>query len=265
MAGRTIDRSMTERLDGRVVIVTGASRGIGKALATGLAARGAAVVCAARTVTSDPSGLPGTIHETAAAIERAGGGALAVRCDVGRADDLRELVDATVGRFGRVDVLVNNAMAPTRGRFDELAVDAWDESMAANVRSLFLLAKLVVPLMAATGGGSIVNISSGGADHAATASMPPGFLTYSVAKAAMERFTTAHAPEIVGRGVVVNALRPGAVKTELAVQELGEHFDWTGWRSPEDVLPPVAFLAAQMGKSYTGRIVDASEFGSTWP
>jgi NAD(P)-dependent dehydrogenase (short-subunit alcohol dehydrogenase family) len=255
---------MTERLEGRVAIVTGASRGIGKALALGLAARGAAVVCAARTVTTDPSGLPGTIHATADAIERAGGRALAVRCDVVRAGDLRNLVDEAVGRFGRIDVLVNNAMAPTRARFDDLVLEAWDESMAANVRSLFILAKLVIPLMAAEG-GSIVNISSGGADHAAAAAMPPGFLAYSVAKAAMERFTTALAPEIAARGVVVNALRPGAVRTELAERELGEGFDWTGWTSPEDVVPAVAWLAAQIGTRWTGRIVDASGFGSTWP
>jgi NAD(P)-dependent dehydrogenase (short-subunit alcohol dehydrogenase family) len=256
---------MTDELDGRVVIVTGASRGIGKALAIGLAARGAAVVCAARTVTAEPGGLRGTIHATADAIEHAGGRALAVRCDVGRADDLRCVVDQAVERFGRIDVLVNNAMAPTRGRFDDLVVDAWDESMAANLRSLFILAKLVVPRMAAAGGGSIVNISSGGADHAATVAMPPGFLAYSVAKAAMERFTTALAPEIAWRGVVVNALRPGAVKTELAARELGEAFDWTGWSRPEDVVPAVAWLAAQGGTGFTGRIVDVSDFGTTWP
>jgi len=256
---------MMERLDGGVAIVTGASRGIGKALALGLAARGAAIVCAARTATTDPDGLPGTIHATADEIERGGGRALAVRCDVGRVDDLRHLVDETVERFGRIDVLVNNAMALTRGRFDDLSIDAWDESMAANVRSLFVLAKLVVPLMAAEGGGSIVNISSGGADHAATAAMPPGFLAYSVAKAAMERFTTALAPEIAARGIVVNALRPGAVKTELAVRELGEGFDWTGWTSPEAVVPAVAWLATQLGTGFTGRIVDASDFGATWP
>src|SRR5262249_4987198 len=164
-----VRRGMMDRLDGRVAIVTGASRGIGKALALGLAARGAAIVCAARTVTADPGGVPGTIHTTADEIARTGGRALAVRCDVGRTDDLRHLVDETVARFGRIDVLVNNAMAPTRARFDDLSIDAWDESMTANVRSLFVLAKLVVPLMETAGGGSIVNISSGGADHAATA------------------------------------------------------------------------------------------------
>ena len=256
---------MTDELHGRVVIVTGASRGIGKALALGLAARGAAVVCAARTVTADPGGLPGTIHATADAIVHAGGRALAVRCDVGNADDLHHLVDETMAHFGRVDVLVNNAMAPTRGRFDELSFEAWDESMAANVRSLFVLAKLVVPRMAAVGGGSIVNISSGGAEHAATEAMPPGFLAYSVAKAAMERFTTALAPEVAARGIAVNALRPGAVKTELAAKELGEDFDWTGWTSPEAVVPAVAWLAVQRGKRFTGRIVDVSKAGQGIP
>lgn len=256
---------MADDLNGRVAIVTGASRGIGKALAVGLAARGAAVVCAARTFDEQPGGLPGSVAATADDITRDGGRALAVRCDVGVADDLDALVDATTREYGRVDVLVNNAMAPTRGSFDDMTVEMWDESMRANVRSLFLLAKLVVPHMAATGGGSIVNVSSGGADHAATAAMPPGFVTYVVAKAAMERFTTAVAPELVERGVSVNALRPGAVKTELATLELGDDFDWTGWTEPEAVVPAVAFLAAQIGTGFTGRIVDSTRFGVSWP
>ncbi|HWW54928.1 MAG TPA: SDR family NAD(P)-dependent oxidoreductase, partial [Acidimicrobiales bacterium] len=104
-----------EELEGRVVVITGASRGIGKGLALGLAAQGAAVVCAARTEVEAPGGLPGTIHQTAAAITEAGGEALAVRCDVGVEADIEELIERTVGRFGRLDVLINNAMAPTRG------------------------------------------------------------------------------------------------------------------------------------------------------
>jgi NAD(P)-dependent dehydrogenase (short-subunit alcohol dehydrogenase family) len=253
------------RLDGRVVIVTGASRGIGKALAVGCARQGAAVVCAARTVTSAPGGLPGTITETAEAIEREGGRALAVRCDVAVQDDLRGLVDATVSEFGRVDTLVNNAMAPTRASFDDTTLALWDESMTANVRSLFALAQLVVPRMAEQGGGSIINISSGGADHAAAPFMPPGFLTYAVAKAALERFSTGLAAEVKDRGVAVNALRPGAVKTELATLELGEDHDWSGWNAPEAVVPAVVFLAAQTGSGFTGRVVDSTQFGTMWP
>src|SRR4029450_4563179 len=93
-------RAMTGELEGRTAIVTGASRGIGKAPALGPAARAAAIVCAARTVTSDPGGLPGPIHATAATIERAGGRALAVRCDVGRAEGVRTLIERGGGGVG---------------------------------------------------------------------------------------------------------------------------------------------------------------------
>jgi NAD(P)-dependent dehydrogenase (short-subunit alcohol dehydrogenase family) len=253
------------QLDGRVAIVTGASRGIGKALARGLAAEGAAVVCAARTVAAGESDLPGTVTETANLITGAGGRAIPVRCDVSQLDDLHGLVDATRAQFGRGDVLVYNAMAPTRASFDEATLEEWEASMAANVRSLFVLAKLVVPHMATVGGGSIINISSGGADHAAAPFMPPGFLTYAVAKAAMERFTTGLAPEVRASGVAVNALRPGAVKTELATAELGDDHDWTGWTTPEAVVPAVVFLATRAGTDYTGKIVDSTHYGQTWP
>jgi citronellol/citronellal dehydrogenase len=252
-------------LQDRVVIVTGASRGIGKGLAIGLAARGAAIVCAARTIVAAPDGLPGTIHDTAATIEDAGGRALAVRCDIGAADDIERLVATTVDTFGRIDVLVNNAMAPTRTTFEASSVEDWDESMRVNVRSLYLTCKAVVPHMAAAGGGSIVNISSGGAGHESTPFMPPGFVIYSVAKAAMERFTSAVAPELRELGVTINALRPGAVKTEQASRELGDDHDWSGWTTPDVVVPAVAFLASQIGTDFTGRIVESAQFGKTWP
>jgi NAD(P)-dependent dehydrogenase (short-subunit alcohol dehydrogenase family) len=252
-------------LTDRVVIVTGASRGIGKALAIGLAARGATVVCAARTVTAELGGLPGTIHDTVAAIEAARGRALAVRCDIGEPDDIERLVATTADTYGRIDVLINNAMAPTRTTFEDSTVDQWDESMRVNVRSLYLFCHAVVPHMAKSGGGSIINMSSGGAGHESTPFMPPGYVIYAVAKAAMERFSSALAPELRDLGVAINALRPGAVKTELSTRELGEDHDWTGWTTPDAVVPAVAFLAQQIGTDFTGRIVDSTQFGTTWP
>lgn len=253
-------------LEGRVIIVTGASRGIGKGLALGYAAEGATVVCAARSVRAQtPTDLPGTIDETVDAITGAGGRAIAVRCDIGVEADLHGLVERTIDEYGRVDSLMNNAMAPTRASFDESTVEQWDESMRVNVRSLYLLTKLVEPHMTAQGGGSIVNMSSHGADHAVTKFMPPGYVTYTVAKAALERFSTAVAPELVGRGITVNALRPGAVKTELSTQELGDEQDWSGWKGPESVVPAANFLAAQVATEFTGRILDATTFGVSWP
>jgi citronellol/citronellal dehydrogenase len=255
---------VTRPLDGQVAIVTGASRGIGRALALGLADAGAAVMCAARTEVEAPGGLPGTINATAEAIVSRGGQALARRCDIGRADEITTLVESTSARFGRVDVLVNNAMTPTRAPFAESTVEQWDESMRVNVRSLYLTARAVLTPMVEHGGGSIVNISSGAADPKVTG-MPPGYLTYSVAKAALERFSTALAGELAPHGIAVNALRPGAVKTETAVHELGADWDWTGWAAPEAVVPAVVFLAGQRGDGLTGCIVDSTQFGVTWP
>ena len=251
-------------LAGKVVIVTGASRGIGKGLAVGLGEAGASVVCAARTETEGGE-LPGTIHATAAAVTTTGAQSLAVRCDVASPTDISGLVARTLEAFGRIDVLVNNAMAPTRGRFEEATDTDWESSLDTNVLSLFRLCHAVLPHLEANGGGSIINISSGAAEHASTASLPAGYAIYAVAKAAMERFTTAVAPELAERGIAINALRPGAVRTELATRELGEDFDWSGWATPEAVVPAVVFLAAQTPDRFTGRVVNSPQFGKEWP
>jgi NAD(P)-dependent dehydrogenase (short-subunit alcohol dehydrogenase family) len=255
----------TNELDGRVIIVTGASRGIGKGLALGYAEHGAAVVCAARSARATPTDMPGTIDATVDAITEAGGRAIAVRCDIGIESDLEALVARTIEEYGRVDALMNNAMAPTQATFDDSTAEMWDESMRVNVRSLFLLTKLVEPHMTAQGGGSIVNMSSHGADHSVTPYMPPGYVTYSVAKAALERFSSALAPELVERGITVNALRPGAIKTELTTLEFGEDHDWSGWKGPEAVVPAAVFLAQQIATDFTGQILDASTYGVSWP
>lgn len=252
-------------LTGRVIVVTGSSRGIGKGLAIGLARHGATIVCSARTVHESTSELPGTIGATSDAIRAAGGNAIAVQCDIGNADDIIRLVDTTLTEFGRLDVLVNNAMTPTRAPFADATVEQWDDSMRVNVRSLFLFTKAVVPAMTEQGGGSIINVSSGGAEHMSQPYMPPGYMIYVVAKAALERYTSAVAPELRELGITMNALRPGAVKTEHTTKELGEDIDWSGWKTPESVVPAVAYLATQIGTDFTGRILDVSGFGVSWP
>ena len=257
-----------DRLDGKVVIVSGASRGIGKGLALGLAEAGAAVVCAARSSRAHPGELPGTVEDIAEEIGANGGRAIPVRADIGVDDDVQRMVNAAVDEYGRLDVLVNNAMASTRNTFDEMTLEQWDTSWRINVRSLFVTCTAAVKAMAANDGGtggSIINISSGAADALMPPEfLPPGYLAYSVAKAALERFSTALAPEVADRNIAVNALRPGAVKTEQSVHELGEDYDWSIWKEPSFVVPMVHCLALQRADGLTGRIVDVNSYGTTW-
>lgn len=252
-------------LTGQVVVISGASRGIGKGLALGLAQQGAAIVCAARSTRANPGTLPGTVEDVAEEIVAAGGRAVAVRADIGSDDDVHAMVAAATDSFGRLDALVNNAMASTRATFDDMTLDQWDESWRINVRSLFVSCRTAVDAMAATGGGSIVNVSSGAADPWLPHELlPPGYLAYSVAKAALERFSTALATEVADRGIAVNAFRPGAVKTEQSVHELGEDYDWSYWKEPAFVVPAVHCLVQQRADGITGRIVDVNDYGVGW-
>jgi NAD(P)-dependent dehydrogenase (short-subunit alcohol dehydrogenase family) len=214
-------------LDGKVAIVTGASRGIGRQIALALAARGVAVVVAARTV--DPHAhLPGSVVETVAAIEAAGGRALAVRTDVTAEADLAALVAITVETFGRIDVLVNNA-ADTHGAsapIDEYPRDAWLRQFDANVHAPFSLIALVVPHLRRTGGGAIVNITSGQGDL-----VPPdpddkpyrlgSLLGYATTKAALNRLANALAPELRPDSIAIVNVDPGLTRTEY-VDHLAE-------------------------------------------
>lgn len=201
-------------LDGRVAIVTGASRGIGEAIARQFATEGAAVAVAARTQEQTDERLPGTIHDTVDAIRKAGGTAVAVHADLSKPEDRARLVDETVKELGPVDVLVNNAAVTFYAPFEEFADKRFRLMFEVQVRAPFELAQLVVAGMRERKQGWILNISSGAGRHPQG---PPyrftgrGGTVYGMCKAALERFSTGLAAELYEDGIAVNALSPQGV------------------------------------------------------
>lgn len=196
------------RVKDRVAIVTGGGRSgdemsVGRAIALTLAREGAT------TAVLDMSAA--AADATVAEIERDGGAALALTADVTREDDCRQAVAALAGRFGRIDILVNNVgITAGVGRVTEVDEAAWDRALAVNAKGAFLMTKHVVPAM--TAGGAIVNISS-----IATTSPRQGTV-YAISKAALEELTLATAVQFGSQGVRANSVLPGEVWTELMVR-----------------------------------------------
>ncbi len=250
-------------LEGRVAIVTGSSRGIGKAIAVAFAGEGANVVVTARTETAGDSEMPGTIHQTVAEIDTLSAGkALAVRCDLLQEEEIKSMVQKTVDEFGQIDILVNNAgdFTPTPNLAETLT-EVWDRIMAVNIRAVFLCCKYVLPVMIARQRGSIINLGSESAEHTSR-----WFSAYAVSKAGMERFSLCLAREAEKHNIAVNSFRPGMIRTEGA--EALSAINPEGMASmdpPEVVVPGVVWLAKQDAASFTGRVVRRAEFGTTWP
>jgi dehydrogenase/reductase SDR family protein 1 len=202
-------------LSGRVALVTGASRGIGKGVAVELGAAGATVYLTGRTV--EAGALPGTIGETVAEIAALGGTGIALRCDH-RDDEQVEAVFAQVrAEHGRLDVLVNNVysspdLVPYIGRpFWELPMAAWDDVIDVGLRSHYVATALAAPMMVERGEGLVVNVSSSGAiGYAHT-------VAYGVGKAALDRMTADTAHELHAHGVAVVSIWPGLVRTEFVL------------------------------------------------
>jgi NAD(P)-dependent dehydrogenase (short-subunit alcohol dehydrogenase family) len=257
-------------LEGKVAIVTGASRGIGRAVALELARHGAAVVVAARTV-EPKKHLPGTIGETLQRIEDAGGTALAVQVDVTRGEDLERLVATTIETFGRLDVLINNAAdtQSTNPPIDEYPLDNWLHQFNVNLHAPFVLMGLAVPHLRAQGGGVIVNITSAGADMRPVeriiasadddAPAPRSLLAYGSSKAALNRLTNALAPEVLAQNIAVVCVDPGFTRTEM-VDRMGERgFIDANAAAPMDV--PVAaileIVTAEDPLVFSGQVVRA--------
>jgi NAD(P)-dependent dehydrogenase (short-subunit alcohol dehydrogenase family) len=227
---------MTQLLSSKTALVTGSSRGIGRAIAQRLAAGGATVVVTARSYTPSPSirggtgtALPGTIAETIDLIEKAGGTAWGVATDLEDAEQRDNLVDEVLDRTGRIDILVNNAGFADYGLVEDMGLDTFDRTVEHYLRTPFVLTKAAVPHMRKQGAGWIVNIGSvtGVAparpyrDYNKTA----GDVVYASMKAALHRFTQGVAAELLDANIAVNCVGPStAVRTPGAAQLIPDTF-----------------------------------------
>jgi NAD(P)-dependent dehydrogenase (short-subunit alcohol dehydrogenase family) len=246
---------MTER---RVALVTGASRGIGKAIAVHLARAGLDVALGARTrsegeerehsstvATSNTSALPGSLETTAGLVEGAGSRALAVYLDLLDRTSLGSAVATVLERWGRIDVLVNNGRYVGPGHMDQILdtpVELIDRHLEANVMAPVILTKLVLPAMVERGSGVIINLasSSGAMDPPAPAGHGGWGLGYGMSKGALHRLAGILAVELGPRGIAAYNLSPGFIATErIAIDMAGFGFDASSG-APADVVGAVA-------------------------
>ena len=231
----------TQLLSGRVALVTGASRGIGEAIATRFAAEGAAVGVTARTVQEGDHRFSGSITGTVDSIRDAGGTAFAIAADLSRAEDRERVVQVVTEELGPIDTLVNNAAITYFAPVDGFDLRRWQLMFDVQVLAPFHLSQLVIPSMRAAGQGWILNISSPAAldPQGPPFSSGGGHTVYGMCKAALERFSTGLAAELYDDAIAVNALSPsGLVVTPGVVHhELDK-------RIPKERHEPVEFMTA---------------------
>ncbi len=259
-----VEFTMTDQpapLQGKVAIVTGASRGIGKAAASALARAGARVAVVART-TRPLKNIAGTIEETAQAIRALGGEALAVKADVSDEQSVAGMINQTLEAFGRIDILVNNAATNQPERFLDMPQKIWDRIMAVNLRGAVVCMRAVLPDMLRRGRGHIINISS-----MVTQSLlhePFTGIAYDVTKVAMNRLTLGLAEELRTSGIAVNALMPDNTETD-GWAYLNPAIDRSGWDRPEDWGRYVARLAACDPAVHSGLLLSRPELDRLFP
>ncbi len=198
-------------VEGKIALVTGASRGIGAAIAERLARAGATVAVAARTVDPDPK-YEGCLNDVVARIEADGGRAKAFKADLAKSADRRRLIDEVVAELGPIDILVNNAAVAFYVPFEDFPEKRYNLMFEVQVHAPFELAQFVVPSMRERGEGWILNITSRAGVHTQGPPYPEfykrGFTVYGMVKAALDRFTTGLAAEVYDSGIAVNSLAP---------------------------------------------------------
>jgi NAD(P)-dependent dehydrogenase (short-subunit alcohol dehydrogenase family) len=244
-------------LSSRVVVVTGGTQGLGRAMVAAFASCGAEVVVVSRTLEA--------CEEVVAEVREAGGRAVARACHVGHWDELAPLVDGIYDELGRIDVLVNNAgSSPLYGRLSDVSEDLWDKTLALNLKGPFRLSALVGERMAAGNGGSIVNVSSVGSIRPTRDIVP-----YAAAKAGLNAMTVAFA-DALGPKVRVNAILPGPFLTRIShawdkqvLEELTRNFPLRRAGNPEEIVGAALYFASD-ASSYTTGTVMSVDGGAQW-
>jgi NAD(P)-dependent dehydrogenase (short-subunit alcohol dehydrogenase family) len=260
-----MDRA-SKPLAGRVALVTGASRGVGKGVAVGLGEAGATVYLTGRTVQTgtSPGGMGGTLAEAAEEVTRAGGLGIPVACDHQDDQQVSAVFARIAGEQRRLDILVNNVWGGYEHFYDgtrfweeqgfwSVPIERWDKSFGSGVRAHYVASALAAPTMIAQGSGLIVNISFFAAQR------DDRGVIYGVAKAADDRMAACMAHDLRGHNVAAVSLYPGLVRTE-SVLAAAEHFDMTNSESPQFIGRAVAALAADpnlMAKS--GQVLVAAQ------
>jgi citronellol/citronellal dehydrogenase len=232
-------------LEGKVAIVTGASRGVGAATAVALAAAGCRVACAARATEAAPQPTPGTLDETVGRITEAGGRAIAVPTNLAIDAEVEQMVATTVAELGSVDILVNNAAITFPGDLD-LPIKRHDLVFAVNLRAPLLATQAVVPGMRERGEGSILNVSS-----VAGLNYFPGLMAYGASKIALEHLTISLAAQLRDDGIAVNTFRidiPVASEGFIANAPDIDHSDW----EPSEVAAEGILWMLRQPSAYTG-------------
>ena len=238
-------------LEGRVALVTGASRGLGRGLALALGAAGARVACAARSADQ--------LEATAGQIREAGGLAQAFRLDVTRSEEIAGAVQVIEGTLGPIEILVNNAGMVVEKSTEEMSDREWEAMLATNLTSIFRCARAVAPLMIARGRGKIINIGSIWGRVGV-----PRFTAYCVSKAGIEALTRCLAVEWARHGIQVNCLAPGYMATDFNLEPLADEklrrrvlsrIPARRVGEPDEVGPLAVYLASPASNFMTGQTV----------